>query len=101
MRMLAKTENLAALVQDWLTRFEQALGSEASLAALFHAESYWRDVLALTWRIKTVSGGESIADELRESAAPARPSGFVLASNRTPPRHVTRAGTQAVEAILS
>ncbi|HYD05520.1 MAG TPA: monooxygenase, partial [Reyranella sp.] len=50
---------------DWLQRFEQALsGSDRSLAALFQGDSHWRDVLALTWRIHTVSGRDAVVQSL-------------------------------------
>ncbi len=32
---------------------------------LFHADSYWRDVLALTWHIVTVNGADAIREELK------------------------------------
>ena len=70
------------------------------LASLFHADSYWRDVLALTWRIQTVGGADAIVSELDAHAARARPSGFRIDPRRTPPRRVTRAGTEAIEAIF-
>jgi hypothetical protein len=58
--MLAKTEteSAAAAAENWLAQFERALAEpdDVLLKTLFHADSYWRDVLALTWRIKTVEG---------------------------------------------
>jgi cation diffusion facilitator CzcD-associated flavoprotein CzcO len=66
---------------------------------LFHRDSHWRDVLALTWRITTINGGNTIASELRKHAD-LRPVGFKLASGRTPPRHVARAGVESIEAIF-
>src|SRR5947199_3324199 len=65
--MLDRTENLAAIVQDWLAGFERALGqpSEAALKSLFHADGYWRDVLALTWDIRTIKGADAIVTELK------------------------------------
>jgi thioredoxin reductase len=100
--MLDRTENLAALVENWLAQLERALADhdDAVLKTLFHAESYWRDVLALTWDIATVSGADAIAAALKKRAAHAAPTGFRLASQRTPPRHVTRAGTRAIEAFF-
>jgi putative flavoprotein involved in K+ transport len=57
-------------------------------------------VLALTWRIETVSGSDAILRELATHTARARPSGFKLDSRRTAPRNVRRAGTDAIEAIF-
>ena len=49
---------LVTVANQWLARFEAALASRdvARLQSLFHPDSHWRDVLALTWRIQTVSG---------------------------------------------
>ena len=57
-----------AIVEEWLARLEQALtqpGSQ-SLNALFLSQSYWRDVLALTWNIQTLCGAETISDVIAE-----------------------------------
>jgi thioredoxin reductase len=99
--MLAGTETLATIANHWLARFEHALaqGDRALLETLFHPDSHWRDVLALTWRIDTVSGPGAIAARLKEHAARARPSGFRTDPDRTPPRHATRAGTKCIEVI--
>ena len=94
------TESLAVLAADWLARFGAALDDEAALRELFHAESHWRDVLALTWRIRTVSSREALVPELRRFAAAARPARFELDPGRTPPREVTRAGKSCIEAIF-
>src|SRR5690242_12163662 len=101
-RMLAQTETLARLVDQWLASLERALAQprETQLRSLFHPESYWRDVLSLTWDIKTVSGAADVVSELKTHAARAKPTGFKTASRRTPPRWVTRAGTHAIEAIF-
>ncbi|HZL94522.1 MAG TPA: NAD(P)-binding protein, partial [Vicinamibacterales bacterium] len=90
-----------AAVARWLSRFEQAIADSAPvLSGLFHGDSHWRDVLALTWDIRTVSGSERIGDALGKHVGHARPSGFAIDPLRTPPRHVTRAGTRAIEAIF-
>ena len=98
--MLARADTVATIAEKWLAQFERALAapSRARLETLFHADSHWRDVLALTWHIKTVSGAEAILRELGTHAA--RPTGFRLDPHRTAPRNVRRAGTDAIEAIL-
>jgi hypothetical protein len=94
--------DVGALVAGWLGRFEQALsrGDGASLRALFQADSHWRDVLALTWHIDTLSGAEAIVAALLALAREAKPWGFEIDPDRTPPRPVVRAGDEAVEAIF-
>jgi cation diffusion facilitator CzcD-associated flavoprotein CzcO len=101
--MLARTDTVATIAESWLAQFEGALAApgRARLETLFHADSYWRDVLALTWHIQTVSGSDAIVRELGIHAGRARPAGFTIDLQRTAPRNVTRAGTDAIEAIFS
>jgi len=101
--LLAKTETtLADAVRIWLGRFQEALatGDASRLGALFHRDSYWRDLLALTWEICTVCGADAIVRELKARSTETTPTRFALAPGRTPPRHVTRAGTSAIEAMF-
>ena len=48
----------ATEVDQWLERFGEALeqGDAAGAAELFAPESYWRDLVAFTWNIRTVEG---------------------------------------------
>src|SRR5205807_10548050 len=100
--ILAETQSLATLANHWLATFEKALAGadDALLKTLFHPDSHWRDVLALTWHIRTVNGVEMILRELKAQAGRAHPIGFRTDPHRTAPRHVTRAGTEAIEAIF-
>src|SRR5258708_204146 len=102
MQMPAGTETLATTANHWLAQFEQALGArdDGMLGRLFHRDSHWRDVLALSWRIQTVSGVGALARELKTHAARSRPTGLRTDPARTPPRHVARAGTKCIEAIF-
>ena len=100
--MPARAETVTSFAANWLTQFERALAEpdDALLKTLFHPDSHWRDVLALTWHIRTVSGLDAILGELRAHVGPARPTGFRTDPDRTAPRYVTRAGTNAIEAIF-
>ena len=100
--MLDKTDDLSVAVDHWLTQFEDALAKPDgnALKTLFHADSYWRDMLALSWNIQTICGADAILKELPACASRARPSGFAIDPDRAPPRQVTRAGTSSVEAIF-
>jgi cation diffusion facilitator CzcD-associated flavoprotein CzcO len=101
--MLARTDDVATIAGNWLAQFEAALAApgRTRLETLFHADSHWRDVLALTWHIQTISGSDAILRELAVHAERARPIGFKIDLNRSAPRSVTRAGTDAIEAIFS
>jgi hypothetical protein len=100
--VLDRTEIIATVVESWLSQFELALAEPDGviLAALFHSDSHWRDVLALTWRITTVSGVDAILRELKAHVSRANPTGFRTDPNRTAPRVMTRAGVGAIEAIF-
>ena len=100
--MLPRTETSETIANHWLARFERALAGpdDILLETLFHPDSHWRDVLALTWHIRTVSGLDAILRALKAHVARANPSDFRTDTHRTAPRHVTRAGTNAVEAIF-
>ncbi|WP_135466435.1 flavin-containing monooxygenase [Crenalkalicoccus roseus] len=92
-----------AAAREWLDAFGAALasGSAPALAGLFAEECHWRDILAFGWDLRTTSGAAAIAGRLAPAAARARARGVALARDRTPPRLVTRAGTEAVEAIFA
>src|SRR5918992_1968401 len=98
--MEAGAQALVTVTNHWLARFEAALSSRdaARLQTLFHSDSHWRDVLALTWRIWTVSGPATLVAGLLTTQE--RPTGFGVDPHRTPPRHVTRAGTKCIEALF-
>lgn len=92
---------IAAGVEAWLTQFEQAVADAHALMSLFQPDSYWRDVLALSWRIKTLNGRDAILKDLPGDAQRAGPGHFVVAPDRAAPRWVMRAGTRSIEAIFN
>ena len=98
--MNAGTPALVTVANHWLARFEAALSSRDAvcLQSLFSADSHWRDVLALTWRIQTVSGAQPLAEQLL--ACSVKATAFGVDPHRTAPRHVTRAGTKCIEALF-
>jgi len=98
----ATDETLSRAVTRWLAEFEKALAAsdDASLEALFRPDAHWRDLLAFTWQVKTVSGARNVVDALKLHSAGAGAAGFEIDRQRTPPRRVTRAGTDVIEAIF-
>ena len=94
--MLDRTENIAAAAENWLTQFETALAApnEGALETLFQSDSYWRDVLALSWNIQTINGADAILSELKTHARRALPSGFAVHPDRRAPRKVMACGHQ-------
>ena len=100
--MLDKTDDISVTADTWLGRFEDGLAraDHGLLETLFHPDSYWRDVLALSWNIQTVNGAASILKELTARAPHMAPTGFMVDPDRRAPRQVMRAGTNAIEAIF-
>src|SRR6476660_2434017 len=100
--MLDRTDDSSVAADNWLAQFEEALAKpdDALLKTLFHPDSYWRDVLALSWNIQTLNGRDAILKALPPLARNTAPSGFAIAPNRAASRKVMRAGTDAIEAIF-
>src|SRR3954451_20710449 len=100
--MLDRTDDVSTAAENWLAQFEDAIAKrdEPLLKSLFHRESYWRDVLALSWNLQTVNGADVLVRELKAHAARVAPSGFRIDPDRAAPRWVTRAGTASIEAIF-
>ena len=91
------------LAAAWLARFGAALarGDAPAAAALFRPDGHWRDVLAFTWDIRSISGRDAIAAAMAPALAALSPAGFHIPSNRTPPRQVMRAGEPVIELIFA
>src|ERR1700755_1977856 len=100
--MLDKTDDISVSADSWLAQFEEALAKpdDGALDILFHPDSYWRDMLALSWTLQTVNGRDAILNALKIQALQAAPSDFAVDPDRAAPRKVTRAGTSAIEAIF-
>ncbi len=65
-------------VDAWLSDFEAALSVRDidRIAAKFAPNSYWRDLIAFSWNIKTLEGRDQIAGMLNARLADTAPSGF-------------------------
>src|SRR5436305_10036475 len=99
--MLDRTDGAETSAAGWLAQFQSALEQGGlALTRLFHPDSHWRDVLALTWNLRTVSGGNAIVKELTAHADRALPTAFRIARGRAAPRRVRRAGAEVIEAIF-
>ena len=63
--MLDRTDDISIAAENWLAQFETALAEpdDGLLKALFHPDSHWRDVLALSWSLQTINGAEAIGDK--------------------------------------
>ncbi len=65
-------------VDAWLADFEAAMAVRdiERVAQKFATDSFWRDLVAFTWNIKTIEGRDGVADMLAARLAGTDPSGF-------------------------
>ncbi len=91
-------KTLSGAAESWLSAFGTALSTAdaGALASLMHPDSHWRDLLAFTWHISTVSGPDDISTALADSADDLKPQSFSIDYDATPPRMVMRGGRQDV-----
>lgn len=69
------------IANDILGRFGAALAAHDVAAAkeLFQTDSFWRDLIAFTWNIKTLEGRDDIGAMLDSQLASAQPENFRVA----------------------
>ncbi|KAJ5937954.1 hypothetical protein N7454_004296 [Penicillium verhagenii] len=69
-----------AIAQQWFNGLQTQLSQSSSidLKELFHAESWWRDMLALDWDMRTLHTAAEIQSFLRRRQAQAKLSSFKL-----------------------
>ena len=79
----------------WLGAFESALKARdiAAAAGLFATESYWRDLVAFTWNLKTVEGRDGVTDLLNATLDTPTPSGSRPRNRPTRPTAWSRPGS--------
>ncbi len=89
-------------VEHWLAAFETALrsGNPSAIAALFTADSHWRDLLAFTWNLTPHVGVEKIAAALCQRQAQTQAHHFAIAHGHAPPRRTRRHAVEVIEAII-
>lgn len=59
-------------------------GDIGAVKDLFVTDSYWRDLVAVTWNLKTVEGPEGVADMLTAQLEHTQPSNFELQAGEMP-----------------
>jgi putative flavoprotein involved in K+ transport len=80
-------------VEEWLARFDEALTAGDSTAAseLFLDDSYWRDLVAFTWNLKTVEGPAGVKDMLDHALAHTKPRNWATTEPPASAEGVTEA----------
>lgn len=91
------------IASRWFADFDREIsaGNQEGLSALLGDDAHWRDLLVFTWHTGSISGRDTISAKLIELSQDKKPEGFAVDPNRTPPRWVTRAGQECIEAIFS
>jgi putative flavoprotein involved in K+ transport len=83
----------SAAARRWLADFGAALQRHDldAVSALFDADSYWRDLVAFTWNIRTQEGPQAIRDMLAARLADTAPANFALDGEATETDGITDA----------
>ncbi|WP_062563070.1 NAD(P)/FAD-dependent oxidoreductase [Paracoccus aminovorans] len=76
------TSRTQAVLDQINTALEQ--NDVAAAAGLFATDSYWRDLVAVSWNLKTVEGPAGVADMLDRQLARTRPGNFQLQPGEIP-----------------
>ena len=98
----ATGDDLLSEANAWLSAFERGLSRRdaAELSSLFLADCQWRDLLALTWDVQTLSGRDTVLATLLRSVEGFSPKNFGIDPARTQPRLVRRAGEMVLETLF-
>jgi hypothetical protein len=69
-----------AIAQKWITSFESALlsGEVAGFAKVLHQDCWWRDMLALSWDLRTVHGLPNVTSYLSDNLSHTTPHNLRL-----------------------
>jgi putative flavoprotein involved in K+ transport len=80
------TTSARASIESWLSAFGTALeqGDATGAAALFGDESFWRDLIAFTWNLKTAEGRDEIAAMLTATLPTTQPTDWRIAEGEEP-----------------
>jgi putative flavoprotein involved in K+ transport len=94
--------SLTRQVSQWLTDFGAALdrGDLTGAADMFGEDSYWRDLVSLTWNIVTLEHRDGIKAMLEATAPRAKPSRWQLEGEATLDDGVTE-GWFTFETVVS
>ena len=90
-------------VEQWMRAFNLALAQRdnKALAALFLADSHWRNLFGISWQLVTFSGRETLCNELGHRAAEVHATNFRVNAAALAPRQATVAGREVIEAVIS
>jgi cation diffusion facilitator CzcD-associated flavoprotein CzcO len=89
-------------VTHWLAQFSRSLADrdEKAVAALFQADSHWRNLCGIAWDLATFSGHARIARELIGRTADVQAAGFAVDAEALASRAAVLAGRDVIEAVF-
>src|SRR5438132_14272397 len=70
------TAKLVRWLDDWGHALE--VGDVDAVIALFHEDSYWRDLVSFSWNIVTVEGHAGIADLMHAKLGHTKPRAVAI-----------------------
>ncbi|MDM0115888.1 NAD(P)/FAD-dependent oxidoreductase [Variovorax sp. J22R133] len=91
--MLETITDPTQAAKTWFSDFGDALakGDVDAAVDLFEADSYWRDLVAFTWNIRTQEGPDAIRAMLKARLADVAPSNFAIEGDATEADGITEA----------
>ena len=94
--------NLEIFFSNWLSKFEKAIDLHElkNLSMLLETDSDWRDLLAFTGTVTTVSNSDLISQKLIHSLSSIKAFNFEIDTKFTPPIEVLRAGEKYIEGFF-
>jgi len=100
--MIDRPNSPTQQVSQWLSRFGTALDQQdwSATAELFGDECYWRDLISLTWNIKTLEGKDEIQALLAATISDVQPGHWQIVGDATE-ENGTIAGWFAFETAIS
>ncbi|MBE7188105.1 NAD(P)/FAD-dependent oxidoreductase [Jatrophihabitans endophyticus] len=83
---LEQTSTARSDIESWLGRLDAACraGDAQGAAALFTEDSFWRDLIAFTWNLKTCEGRDEIAAMLSATLSSTQPTGWKVTDGEEP-----------------
>jgi len=86
MTTVTQPDEATATVTTWLGQFGEALTANdpAGAAALFTEDSFWRDLIAFTWNIRTFEGRDEITRMLGATLSRVQPGGWKITDGEEP-----------------
>ncbi|CAB4849908.1 unannotated protein [freshwater metagenome] len=99
---MVKSQDAVEIVDEWTTALLAALATqnEQAVAALFVEDSWWRDLLSVTWDLRTFHGARPIASGLIAASAGSPALRFEAREDERPVIDSSVPGGDMVEAFL-